>query len=320
MAHFESRHIYEAIPNSPSAHASTVCQLADDRLMAAWYAGSAEGRDDVAVYAAYLRPDREEWGPPLVLEKTPGIPEGNPVLHALPDGRVMLVWATMYERRWIGCLIRVRESVTAGGQRKWGADRVFSTELGLMPRNKAIVMSNGELLLPLYDERVWASFFAWSDDLGTTWQRSECLRSEPGNIQPSAVEVAPGRLVAIARCGGKGGELWRSYSADYGRNWSVPEPTGIPNPNSGTDMVGLRDGRLALVYNDTRTGRTPLTVAVSEDEGTSFPIKRNLEWEAGEYSYPAIIQTRDGLLNITYTYRRETIQHVRLDPEWVYGG
>ncbi len=316
---FDSRLIYETIPGAPSAHASTVCELADGALMAAWYAGTHEGHDDVAVYGAYLRSGAEAWGPPLVLEKTPGIPEGNPVLHPTPGGGVTLFWTTMYERKWTGCRIRIREAADRGGMRRWGPDREFAPELGLMTRNKPIVLSNGVLLLPLYDERVWASFFAWSADGGRAWERSDLLCSDPGNIQPAAVELAPGELVALMRCGAKDGELWRARSRDFGRTWTAPERTGLPNPNAGTDMAGLASGRIALVYNDSARTRTPLTIALSEDGGETFPWKRNLEDQPGEYSYPAVIQARDGRIHVTYTYRRETIKHVSLAEEWIRG-
>jgi predicted neuraminidase len=316
-AAFESRLIYETIPGAPSAHASTVCELTDGRLMAAWYAGTHEGHDDVAVYGAYLRVGAEAWSAPIVLEKTPGVPEGNPVLHPTADGGVTLIWATMYERRWTGCRIRIRESLIRGGERVWGPDRAFAPELGLMTRNKPLVLSNGDLLLPLYDERKWCSFLAWSTDGGRTWERSADLVSRPGNIQPSVAELRPGELVALMRCGDPPGSLWRSRSSDYGRTWSPLEPTGIPNPDAGADLVGLASGRIALVYNDSRVERTPLTVALSEDGGESFPSKRNLEVAPGEYSYPAVIQAHDGRIHVTYTYRRETIKHVSFTEDWV---
>ena len=93
----------------------------------------------------------------------------------------------------------------------------------------------------------------------------------------------------------------------------------LPNPNCGVDMVRLHSGNIALVYNDTPRGRTPLTVALSTDEGKTWGYKRDLETEEGEYSYPAVIQTRDGGIHITYTYRRISIMHVEIDEAWIRG-
>lgn len=89
--------------------------------------------------------------------------------------------------------------------------------------------------------------------------------------------------------------------------------TGLPNPNSGIDAVMLRDGRALLVYNHTPRGRSPLNVALSSD-GKTWKSALVLENLPGEYSYPAVIQSRDGLVHITYTWHREKIRHVIVDP------
>lgn len=312
----ESRVIYDPALGPRSAHASTLCELPSGRLMAAWYAGAEEGHPDVAIYAAYRR-GRGPWGPSFILEKSRGLSEGNPVLYTHPDGRVTLFWVTMYGQHWTTCRIKMRTSDSREGERLWGAERVFSTELGYMTRHKPLAMTNGELLLPLYDEREWASFFAWSADDGLTWERGTLLRSEPGNIQPTVVELDPGHLVALFRTRDKEGWLWRSESADYGRTWSELQLTGVPNPNSGADMVRLRSGRVALVNNHAARARTPLSLYLSEDNAWTFPMRKDLETGPGEYSYPAIIQDTQGLIQITYTYLRRTIKHVTTNESWL---
>ena len=87
----------------------------------------------------------------------------------------------------------------------------------------------------------------------------------------------------------------------------------MPNPSAGTDAVTLKDGRHLLVYNHTPKGRTPLNIAISRD-GVTWQSVHVLESEPGEYSYPAVIQTSDGLVHVTYTWRRERIRHVVIDP------
>ena len=75
----------------------------------------------------------------------------------------------------------------------------------------------------------------------------------------------------------------------------------------------LRDGRHLVVYNHATRARTPLNVAVSDD-GEAWEPALVLESEPGEYSYPAVIQTRDGLVHVTYTWKRQNIRHVVIDP------
>jgi alpha-L-rhamnosidase len=99
------------------------------------------------------------------------------------------------------------------------------------------------------------------------------------------------------------------------------QESGLPNNNAGTDAVTLEDGRQLLVYNHVKTPvgarggyRTPLNVAISED-GIHWEAALVLEdSEIGEYSYPAVIQSSDGLVHVVYTWRRERIKYVKIDP------
>ena len=98
-----------------------------------------------------------------------------------------------------------------------------------------------------------------------------------------------------------------------GRTWGKLSLTALPNPNSGTDAVTLADGRHLIVYNHTGRGRSPLNVAVSSD-GKTWKAALVLEGEPGEYSYPAVLQTDDGRVHVTYTWKRRRVKHVVLDP------
>jgi predicted neuraminidase len=98
-----------------------------------------------------------------------------------------------------------------------------------------------------------------------------------------------------------------------GKTWGQIVLSALPNPNSGTDAVTLRDGRHLLVYNHTAKGRSPLNLAVSR-YGTAWETGIVLESTVGEYSDPAIIQSADGLVHITYTWKRQKVKHVVVDP------
>jgi alpha-L-rhamnosidase len=130
-------------------------------------------------------------------------------------------------------------------------------------------------------------------------------------IQPSILIHPNDSLEAVGRT--RMGRLFETWSTDGGKTWSPLTLADLPNPNSGTDAVSLRDGRFILVYNHSATLRTPLNVAVSDD-GKSWESALVLESDPGEFSYPAAIQTRDGLVHITYTWKRERIKHVVIDP------
>jgi predicted neuraminidase len=120
-----------------------------------------------------------------------------------------------------------------------------------------------------------------------------------------------GRLQALGRT--RSGRIFETWSDDEGQTWTPLALTALPNPNSGLDAVTLRDGRHLVVYNHTAHGRSPLNIAVSRD-GRTWEAGAVLESGASEYSYPAVIQSGDGSVHITYTWKRERIKHVVLDP------
>lgn len=145
------------------------------------------------------------------------------------------------------------------------------------------------------------------------WSRTEPLNdaAEWGAIQPTILQHGP-EVIQIL-CRSRQQVILEAWSRDGGRTWSRLSPTPLPNPSSGIDAVRLQDGRFLLVYNHTRRGRDRLNVAVSRD-GRTWEAALLLENEPGEYSYPAVIEARDGRVHATYTWQRRRIRHVVIDP------
>jgi predicted neuraminidase len=114
-------------------------------------------------------------------------------------------------------------------------------------------------------------------------------------------------------CRSQQGVITEAWSEDAGHTWRRMGATTLPNPSAGIDALRLADGRFLLVYNPTTRGRQKLEIAVSAN-GKSWHGGVVLENAPGEYSYPALIQTRDGLVHVTYTWKRERIKHVVLNP------
>jgi predicted neuraminidase len=183
-------------------------------------------------------------------------------------------------------------------------------------KNKPVLMPDGSLLCGSSIEtgdRKWRVQFERTAELGKTWTKTDFLNDglEISAIQPSILFLAAGKLLAIGRT--RQSHLFRIASDDGGKTWGEMKLIDLPNPNSGTDAVTLRDGRHLLVYNHTAKGRSPLNVAVSSD-GETWQAALVLEHEPGEYSYPAVIQTSDGLVHAVYTWKRQRIKHVVIDP------
>jgi predicted neuraminidase len=118
----------------------------------------------------------------------------------------------------------------------------------------------------------------------------------------------------------RGGVIYRCLSlGSCGQVWSDPEPTALPNPNSAVELIRLGSGSLLAVFNPSRHYRSPLRVALSDDNGERWPTWRDLETGPGEFSYPTATQTDDGLIHVLYTHRRQTVTHAWFDERWVRG-
>jgi len=307
--------IFEQSDELPSSHASTVYPAPDGSILCAWYSGSAEANRDVAVWAS--RWQGGEWSRPEVIADTPGKPDGNPVLWVDESGKTWLFFVTIHGLGWNWAKIKYQTSDDGG--ETWGDVVMLRNKRGWMTRNHPITLSDGRILLPLYSENKWCTEWMESGDGGESWEVTGEVCSRPGNIQAAAVELDDGELYATMRTGARKGEgrLWQTRSHDGGRTWEKASLTDLPNPNAGTDMIKLKSGRLLLAFNNSDRGRTPLSLAVSDDGGRSWRVARDVESDPGEYSYPSLCQDGRGVVHLTYTYLRESIKHVAFTEAWV---
>lgn len=312
----KSEFIYESAP-FPSCHASTIVETKDG-LLAAWFGGTHEKHPDVAIWTA--RFEGGKWTAPV--EVANGVqadgkryPTWNPVLFQPKTGPVLLFYkAGPSPSEWWGMLMSSEDQ----GKTWSKPQRLPDGILGPI-KNKPVQLKSGDILCPTSTEHddVWLVHFERSSDSGKTWVATLAVNDgkEIGAIQPSILQHKDGRLQAIGRT--EQSRVFTTESKDEGRTWSKMELLDLPNPNAGTDAVTLADGRFLLVYNHTtrKTGnRETLNVAVSDD-GKKWKAALVLEHDPKkEFSYPAVIQTRDGLVHITYTWHRTRIRHVVLDP------
>ncbi len=196
-------------------------------------------------------------------------------------------------------------------------------QIGWMTRTCPITLPSGRILLPLYSDGYNASLMAYSDDGGDHWNTGRPIVGL-GPIQPTIARRKNGELVAYCRDSGiEPSRVMHSVSSDDGETWSVARDTNLPNPGSSLAVVTLADSRFLMVYNDTEEGRHQLAVAISSDEGATWPVRRHLEQSeprTGSYGYPTAVQARDGRVHVSYSHRGESgasIKHAAFDVEWV---
>lgn len=309
----------------PQCHASTIAETGPGRLVAAWFGGTREGASDVGIWLTRFESDR--WTEPV--EVANGIqadgtryPTWNPVLFAAPGQPLRLFYKVgPSPRAWWGMV-----KTSADGGRTWSdAARLPPPLLGPI-KNKPVVLADGAWLSASSTEDSpsgWRVHAERSTDAGRTWQVIGPIDKGPWNleaIQGSVLFHRDGRLQMVGRT--RSGVVFSTWSDAAGRAWTPLEPLGLPNPNAGTDAMTLRDGRHLIVYNDaaplpgSRSGRRyPLVIALSADgvTWTKVAVIEDQPMPDG-YAYPAVIQSADGLVHVTYTWNRQRIKHVVVDP------
>jgi predicted neuraminidase len=311
----KSELIFEQAP-FPQCHASTIVETRRG-LVAAWFGGTREKNADVGIWLSRLEDGR--WTTPVEVatgrESSTRYPCWNPVLFQPKDGPLLLFYKVgPNPDKWWGMLMQ-----SADSGRNWApAKRLPDGILGPI-KNKPVQLSNGDLICPTSTEdKGWQAHFERTTDLGITWQKRGAVNDgkKIGAIQPAILQLGNNRLAAVGRT--EQGRIFRIESPDHGRSWEEMKLTELPNPNSGIDAVTLKNGTHVLVYNHTARGRSPLNVAVSSDS-LAWQGALVLENGAGEYSYPAVIQSSDGMLHITYTWKRQRIKHLVIDPARLNG-
>lgn len=301
-------------PPTPMSHASTIVQSKDD-LLCAWIGGSQERALDVSIWLS--RNAGSGWTEPV--EVANGVhdkerlryPCWNPVLFRPRNGPLILFYKEgPSPAEWWGMVMTSDDN----GQTWSRPKRLFNGIYGPV-RNKPIELTDGTILAgSSVESSGWLVHVERTKNVMREWSKSIPLNSslQWGAIQPTLLPWDETTIQMLCRT--KQGEISQCWSYDRGYHWSAMRSTGLPNPNSAIDSVLLREGRAVLVYNHSDTDRGILNVAVSSD-GRKWQAAFVLENEPGaEFSYPAVIQTADRMVHITYTWKKQGIRHVVLDP------
>ena len=297
----------------PSCHASTIAETPAG-LVASWFGGTDEGENDVGIWVS--RKSGVNWSAPIEVAQgrdrqgAKRLPCWNPVLFQAPKGPLLLFYKVGPDpKTWWGMVTRSSDQ-----GKTWSSPELLPEGFLGPIKNKPVLLANGTLLCGSSTEHDgWVVHLERTDTGLKKWEKSGPLNrsQEFSAIQPAILVHSQNRLQML--CRSKQKVLTETWSDDGGKTWSSMVRTSLPNPSSGADAVRLKDGRFLLVYNHTNSGRTVLNVGVSDD-GKSWRAGPVLEQSPGEYSYPAIIQSADGLVHITYTWKRQRIKHAVIDP------
>lgn len=325
----------------PSSHAANLLELKNGDVLCVWFSGTWEGSSGVGIVMARRPHGSRNWEPPEPIDRQEGSSYQNPVLFQEPDGTLDLYHSTQQADAG-EANAHVLHLVSKDNGTTWTAPKLLFGKPGAFTRHPLVVLNDGAWLLPISyitssgigaGSETNYSATEISNDHGATWKECVMAGSE-GKIQPSIVSLAPGRLLAFFRSRASD-FIYTSTSSD-GCTWSPATATILPNNNASIQAFRLHDGHVVMAFNHSSKAsgglRKPLSVALSLDGGSTWPYVRDVEEgrpgyglaeltpkEPGreEYSYPSIIETRDGEILVAFTYRRQTIKVVSISENWI---
>lgn len=305
---------------TPECHASTIEQT-QSRLVAAWFGGVHERHPSVGIWFSYNTGNN--WSTPVEVAngfvgENERYPLWNPVLWNYNNKKLFLFYKMgPSPSTWWGMYM-----VSTDKGDTWSEPmRIPEPFVGPI-KNKPVLLTNGKLLCPSSSEHDgWRTHFELFDPKNESWEHfaEPPAQGDFSSIQPTVFFHPDGSLQALTRT--REGVMGETWSNDLGKSWTKLVAGPLPNNNSGFDGVTLSDGTFMMVYNPTGKSeehwggaRYPLVVGISDD-GREWQQILTLEEGPGEFSYPAIIQSDDGKVHITYTHNRLKVAYVVLKLE-----
>ena len=192
------------------AHGSTIVELPDGNLLAAWFQGSGERwADDVRIMGARLVRGSDSWSQPFIMADVPDFPDINPVLFLDKEQQLWLVWYTVIANQWSTSLPTYRISknyMQQSGPPEWEWQQVLfvkpgdKTERGMHPDDKFVksverqVDAYGEYLKDSMDEneQLQNQWEWWKSDLMSKARGADMMRR--GHYMNEAGERVDGEL------------------------------------------------------------------------------------------------------------------------------
>ncbi|NLO85651.1 MAG: exo-alpha-sialidase [Clostridiales bacterium] len=346
------------IPNVPfnSCHAADLLELSNGDLLCVWFAGSSEGYADISIVGSRLKAGESQWSNPEKISDDAVRSEQNPSLFQHPNGDIWLMYTAQVARTKdtpalysLQFTAEIRCKISSDQGYTWGETTTMFDYPGSFCRQKIQVLSNGRWIFGnwrCFEDKTRngsdITLLQLSDDEGKTWRAVE-MPGSAGRVHANVIELEGGNLIALLRSRFSD-RIYISTSSDFGDEWTIPYRTELRNNNSSISAVKLQSGGIAMIYNDVSFSeepsgkvaiwpdqRCPVTLAISDDGGKTWPYRRIVEIGEGftgpwndvnnrRYEYPVVMQGADGKVHAAYSWGgRKQVKYVAVSEEWIRG-
>lgn len=329
---------------APISAAANLLALPNGDLLCFYFTGTKEGDPGVSTVLSRLDRGSDKWTKPMILFYRKGYSNQDPAPFRATDGKLWLFIPSVKANKG-QTTTQVYYLTSDDEGHKWTTAKLLFNQPGSFVRQPATLF-HSKWLLPEYHSAAFGimgnarndySMVRISTDEGKNW--NECrVPGSSGIVQMNIIGLSQQHLLAFFRSR-YADWIYKSFSND-GCHWSVPVPTQLPNNNASIQATRLKDGHLVIAFNNAqattirgapRTApRTILSVALSADGGKTWPWVRDVQAgltppefvpaEDPEYAYPSITQSPNGMIQLAFHFRRETIKYMTFDEQWIKDG
>ncbi len=325
--------------STPEVHSATAIELDNNDIMAFWYGGTREGHKDVTIYQNTWHNNTKQWGQEKSLLSRSITRDatsryirklGNPVVTRGTDKSIWLFYVSVSVGGWAGSSINLTQSFDQGINWSKPKRLIISPFLNLstLIKGTPIHFTDGTIGLPVYHELIGK--FGELLKLNSKGEVIDKIRMSWGktSLQPIIFTLSPNDAVAMMRYQGEAPKrILEQTSHDAGLSWSAVEKTTLPNPGAGIIGLTLKDKELLLAFNNDERERDDISLAISNNHGQSWKHARTIEEnklpvpdKSKQFSYPWLLQTKNGNIHLLYTWHKSHIKHIIFNTAWLKQG
>ena len=318
-------------------HSPALTEMSNGDLMAVWYGGPPGPINrDLALYMSTYDHSGDTWTDVrLITDRKQTEADvgrsiytiGNPVLLTDSKGRIWLFYVTASLPGWSSSAINLKTSDDNG--KTWTTARRLITHpflnISTLVKGAPFLYADGSIGLPVYHEflGVFPELVRISGD-GLILEKTRMYYGRT-SLQPSIMPTDEKGAISFLRPWFR---LWSSSedtrvlmtrTSDGGCEWTVPIKLSLANPHSAVMALRISNGSMLLVFNNSTKGRSNLSLAISQDIGKQWRVI--YAFEEGDahksFSYPYIIQVRDGRIHLVYAWNGTHIKHIAFNTAWL---